>query len=79
MMQVKNVRTQTNLPPSALFPATYTLVRSGPKIGRNDRCPCGSGKKYKECCWKQDQKIQTATSDDFIQKYLASEMKKEKK
>ena len=21
-----------------------------PKIGRNDRCPCGSGKKYKNCC-----------------------------
>ena len=25
-------------------------VRSGPKIGRNDPCPCGSGKKYKKCC-----------------------------
>jgi hypothetical protein len=24
--------------------------RSGPKIGRNDPCPCGSGKKYKKCC-----------------------------
>jgi uncharacterized protein len=24
--------------------------RSGPKIGRNDPCPCGSGKKYKRCC-----------------------------
>jgi preprotein translocase subunit SecA len=24
-------------------------VRSGPKIGRNDPCPCGSGKKYKQC------------------------------
>ncbi|MGH7378531.1 MAG: SEC-C metal-binding domain-containing protein, partial [Candidatus Methylomirabilales bacterium] len=22
----------------------------GPKIGRNDPCPCGSGKKYKKCC-----------------------------
>ena len=29
-------------------PATY--VREGPKIGRNDPCPCGSGKKYKKCC-----------------------------
>ena len=27
-----------------------TVVRSGPKIGRNDPCPCGSGKKYKHCC-----------------------------
>jgi hypothetical protein len=27
-----------------------TIVRDGPKIGRNDPCPCGSGKKYKKCC-----------------------------
>ena len=26
------------------------IVRSGEKIGRNDPCPCGSGKKYKKCC-----------------------------
>jgi hypothetical protein len=26
------------------------VVRQGPKIGRNDPCPCGSGKKYKKCC-----------------------------
>ena len=25
-------------------------IRSGPKVGRNDPCPCGSGKKYKKCC-----------------------------
>jgi preprotein translocase subunit SecA len=25
-------------------------VRVGPKVGRNDPCPCGSGKKYKKCC-----------------------------
>ena len=24
-------------------------IRSGPKVGRNDPCPCGSGKKYKAC------------------------------
>jgi preprotein translocase subunit SecA len=24
--------------------------RSGPKVGRNDPCPCGSGRKYKQCC-----------------------------
>jgi tetratricopeptide (TPR) repeat protein len=28
---------------------TGTVVRDGPKIGRNDPCPCGSGKKYKKC------------------------------
>ena len=26
--------------------------REGPKVGRNDPCPCGSGKKYKQCCGK---------------------------
>ena len=27
-----------------------TVVRDEPKVGRNDPCPCGSGKKYKNCC-----------------------------
>ncbi len=27
-----------------------TVVRGGKKVGRNDPCPCGSGKKYKQCC-----------------------------
>ena len=27
-------------------------VRNGEKVGRNDPCPCGSGKKYKKCCGK---------------------------
>jgi preprotein translocase subunit SecA len=27
-------------------------MRVGPKVGRNDPCPCGSGKKYKQCCGK---------------------------
>ena len=31
--------------------ASGTIVK-GPKIGRNDPCPCGSGKKYKKCCGK---------------------------
>ena len=29
-------------------PQSYT--RQGAKVGRNDPCPCGSGKKYKNCC-----------------------------
>ena len=29
-----------------------TVVNNGPKVGRNDPCPCGSGKKYKNCCGK---------------------------
>jgi uncharacterized protein YecA (UPF0149 family) len=31
-------------------PQPRTIIRKGPKIGRNDPCPCGSGKKYKKCC-----------------------------
>jgi preprotein translocase subunit SecA len=32
-------------PPPKIMP-----IRRGPKVGRNDPCPCGSGKKYKKCC-----------------------------
>ena len=31
-----------------------TVTRRSPKIGRNDPCFCGSGKKYKKCCYGQD-------------------------
>ena len=31
-------------------PANQTIKRDSDKIGRNDSCPCGSGKKYKKCC-----------------------------
>lgn len=31
-------------------PKPETVVREAPKVGRNDPCPCGSGKKYKKCC-----------------------------
>ncbi len=30
--------------------AHITVVKQGPDVGRNDPCPCGSGKKYKNCC-----------------------------
>lgn len=33
-------------------PQPMQAIRNGPKIGRNDPCPCGSGKKYKKCCAK---------------------------
>ncbi|MHB9118614.1 MAG: SEC-C metal-binding domain-containing protein [Burkholderiales bacterium] len=35
------------------FPDPY--VRAEPKIGRNNPCPCGSGKKYKKCCLAKDE------------------------
>ena len=31
-----------------------TFHREAPKVGRNDLCPCGSGKKYKKCCGKEN-------------------------
>jgi hypothetical protein len=32
------------------YPLPQTVVRTTPKVGRNDPCPCGSGKKFKKCC-----------------------------
>jgi len=37
-------------PDAALLDWNGPYVRDEPKIGRNDPCPCGSGKKYKKCC-----------------------------
>ncbi|MFH1442289.1 MAG: SEC-C metal-binding domain-containing protein [Candidatus Omnitrophota bacterium] len=37
---------------SSLYPEDIPFTRDGLKIGRNDPCPCGSGKKYKKCCGK---------------------------
>lgn len=34
------------------FKRSRTVKREAPKVGRNDPCPCGSGKKYKNCCGK---------------------------
>ena len=33
--------------------ASSTVVKDGGQVGRNDPCPCGSGKKYKNCCMRQ--------------------------
>ncbi len=35
---------------SKYMPDTGTFARTSPKVGRNEPCPCGSGKKYKKCC-----------------------------
>ncbi len=34
-------------------PKIKTVVKTGPNVGRNAPCPCGSGKKYKKCCAKK--------------------------
>jgi len=36
--------------PAAAATHAVTVQRSVPKVGRNDPCPCGSGKKFKQCC-----------------------------
>lgn len=51
--QNKNVEYQHESPQSSAQPeepaGVETYVREGQKVGRNDPCPCGSGKKYKQC------------------------------
>ena len=36
--------------PKTSTPQNQTVINNEPRIGRNDPCPCGSGKKYKNCC-----------------------------
>jgi SEC-C motif-containing protein len=35
---------------SGFIPGVSPITRAAPKVGRNDPCPCGSGKKFKKCC-----------------------------
>jgi hypothetical protein len=48
----QKVRSKHHDDPSfrSAFPRRQTVRRDGPKIGPNDPCPCGSGKKWKKCC-----------------------------
>jgi hypothetical protein len=43
-------RLESNAQPTS---APATITRAAHKIGRNDPCPCGSGRKYKKCCGKE--------------------------
>ncbi len=49
------------------------------EIGRNDPCPCGSGKKYKKCCWEKDQKklISLAEENQIDLTYARRSMEQE--
>ncbi len=38
-------------------PKQTTARNASPKVGRNEPCPCGSGKKYKKCCGAVTQKL----------------------
>ena len=49
------------------------------KVGRNEPCPCGSGKKYKHCCYAKDSAMRAATeieeseSDDTVENDASAE------
>jgi hypothetical protein len=42
--------------PPPIVHSGFTVRRAVARVGRNDPCPCGSGKKYKKCCLVKDQK-----------------------
>ena len=39
--------------PMEVPPTPKQMARKPPKVGRNEPCPCGSGKKFKKCCLLQ--------------------------
>jgi uncharacterized protein YecA (UPF0149 family) len=42
---------------SAYEPPQKPFIRLEEKVGRNDPCPCGSGKKFKKCCLRATTKL----------------------
>ncbi len=42
---------------------TQPILRDSPKIGRNQKCYCGSGLKYKKCCLRLEQEITSLETD----------------
>jgi preprotein translocase subunit SecA len=49
-LEVNAPPAESEAPQEEVPPPKQEPVISGPKVGRNDDCPCGSGKKYKKCC-----------------------------
>src|SRR6478752_1866949 len=47
---VPTTSTRASEPENGEYAIDLPARRSGPKVGRNEPCPCGSGKKYKNCC-----------------------------
>ncbi|MEM9593095.1 MAG: SEC-C metal-binding domain-containing protein [Acidobacteriota bacterium] len=41
---------ESNAPRCSCCPPPQTVTRATPKVGRNEPCPCGSGRKFKKCC-----------------------------
>ncbi|MBR5926550.1 MAG: SEC-C domain-containing protein, partial [Firmicutes bacterium] len=50
--QVQSALDEDKRPKEVKVGGHTTVTRKQPKVGRNDPCPCGSGKKYKNCCGK---------------------------
>ena len=44
------IRQNDFMKPMVVPPTQAQLARKPPKVGRNEPCPCGSGKKFKKCC-----------------------------
>ena len=51
-VQSMNVEGERAIPKSNQTEKAQPIINDGPKVGRNDPCPCGSGRKYKQCCGK---------------------------
>ena len=45
-------QTENAIPHKSQNAPSTPIKNEGPQVGRNDPCPCGSGKKYKQCCGK---------------------------
>ena len=50
-------------------PVTSPIRKTGARVGRNDPCPCGSGKKYKRCHLEKDAHKQRIRSDSAKTKH----------
>ena len=49
---LQDYRLRDCLVPMELPPTPRQMHRRPPKVGRNEPCPCGSGKKFKRCCYR---------------------------
>lgn len=45
------------------FTESETTLRRPPRVGRNEPCPCGSGKKYKKCCYHREEGVDTDSAN----------------
>lgn len=53
-MKAMNKFQRECLIPMEVPPTMKQMSRKPPKVGRNDPCPCGSGKKFKKCHWSPE-------------------------